>query len=138
MSEPLNTYGLTPLKFWKLFDIDGWQLLVVAEVNDDDNGFSLVYSTAFEELGSTVDFKIGYSTQGEPSQKVEDILKDIFEKIDEEAARKAMQVVLDNAGPAVLKMLGREGGSFGDMQVSEIAMKDGTKVRFDTDPSDED
>lgn len=137
MTEPLNTYGLTPLKFWKLFDIDGWQLLVVAQTNDDDNGFSLVYSTAFDELGSTVDFKIGYSTQGDPSEKTEDILKKLFDEVDEVAARKAMQVVLDNAGPAVLQLLGREGGSFGDMQVSEVAMRDGTRVRFNTD-QDED
>lgn len=138
MNQPLNTYGLTPGKeAWKLFLIDGWQLLITTEQDEeDDTSFKLVYAIQIDEIGK-IEFKIGYTTQGDPSETVEQLLQKMFDEIDEEAARKALQVVLNEAGPAVLQMLGREGGDLGGYEVSEVGLADGTKVRFGAPQHDE-
>jgi hypothetical protein len=89
MSAPLNTYGLTPLKLWKFWEIDGWQLLVsVREHEDDASRDSVVFAVGCDQI----DGEISMSISGHPH-----VVAKIFgESVnDEAAARTALQAVFD-------------------------------------------
>jgi len=89
MSAPLNTYGLTPLKRWKLWEIEGWQLLIfVEEDEDDEERDAVIFTTGVDQLGEGLTLKI----TGSP-----DAAQKIFEMSanDETGARKCIQQLLD-------------------------------------------
>lgn len=95
----LNTYGLTPKAgAWKLFEIDGWPLLVQADSNDDGDGWGLRYSTSVggDTCAEVVSVWLGSATANE---KLEQAFDNTFAEIDEAGARKGLQMLLDQVGP---------------------------------------
>lgn len=100
MSDPINSHGLTPLKFWKLHEIDGFQLLVsLQEHDEDENRDQVVFETGVEELGSTMQMAIS----GPP--KAMRLAFDMAAK-DEAGARCALQKLFDQVH-ALLPSLGK-------------------------------
>lgn len=91
----LNTYGLKPLKWWKLFEVEGWQVLVSVEEDEEREGrFGVRISTAFDALGDVT--SITLSAEGrEFAERVFDEMND---------GPKALQMILDQAGPLVARM----------------------------------
>jgi len=96
MSEAINTYGLKPLTWWKLFEVEGWQVLVsVEQSEDDDDRYALTFSTAFEALGDVTSVKVSGSGREWAEQA--------FEATSD--GRKAIQAILDQAGPLIAEMV---------------------------------
>lgn len=86
----INTHGLTPRTepYWKLFEIDGFQLLVSWEENEhEDDLWDFVLQTALDRY-DVVEARL--------TCNVEVVVRKLFEDYDEEAARKGLQFVLDN------------------------------------------
>ncbi len=92
----INDYGLKPLKWWKLFEVDGWQCLVSIEGDeDDDTRFSVCLSTAFEALGEVTTVRL--------SGKGREWAETVFDGIND--GPRAIQMILDQAGPMLSRML---------------------------------
>jgi len=96
MADALNTYGLTPLTWWKLFEVDGWQVLVSVEQDEeDDDRFAVCFSTAYEALGEVTTIRL--------SGTGEEWAREVFNATTD--GRKALQMVLDQSGPLLVKMM---------------------------------
>jgi len=92
----LNTYGLKPLTWWKLFEVEGWQVLVSVEQDeDDDDRYVVCFSTAFEALGDGTTIKLSGNGR-EWAERVFAATND---------GPKALQMILDQAGPLVAEMV---------------------------------
>lgn len=95
--EPINTYGLTPMPtpWWKLFEVDGWQVLVSVEEDEEREGrFGVRISAAIGELEEVT--SITLSAEGE------DFARNLFaEMVD---GRKVLQTFLGQVGPTLNRM----------------------------------
>ena len=108
MSE-LNTYGVkpNPQKQWKLFDVDGFQLLATLDESDGDDGdgYGIRYSTALDGDVNVVSFWIGArTTSGDINAATYENFESIFNDMDAAAARKALQQLLAQVGPVLAKL----------------------------------
>lgn len=86
----INSYGLTaPTKpYWKTFEIDGFQLVVSCDENEEEDGvWDLILQTAPEEHGM-IEVKVKCN--------VESVVRNLFDGYDEETARQGLQFVFDN------------------------------------------
>lgn len=107
MSEPLNTHGLkpNPNPQFKLFDVDGFQLLMGLDSNNDGEGYGIRYTVAFDIEGlAPVSVWIGVNRgDGEDiSDEACAAWDGIFADADQDSARKALQVVLNQVAPALV------------------------------------
>lgn len=95
----LRDYGLTPgPSTWKLFEIDGWTLLASVGPDEHGNGFGVRYTTNTED-GQEVSVWIGDSSDDGEDNPVVDALLQAWEEMDEDGARKALQLLMDQAFP---------------------------------------
>lgn len=105
----LNTYGLTPTKQWKLWEIDGFQLLVTLEEDKDNEDHDCVrFATNIDEMG-----EVAVSIKGPPA-----VMQKAFgmAATDEASARQNLQGLLDQvvktfpslAPPQQMSTKGRE------------------------------
>lgn len=94
----LNTYGRSPGKTdWKLFEIDGWTLLIELGPNENGDGLGIHYRTTVAELeGMSVSIWFGNANENE---RTEALFEKTFREIDDDGARRGLQVLLDNALP---------------------------------------
>lgn len=109
-AEVLETHGIEPkgAPEWKLFEIDGWQLLAQPDENDDGDGWGIRYSTAVsDEAIGVVYIWLGNSKENERTAALFD---KTFAEMDEDKARKALQILLDQVGP----IIGRQASIRGD------------------------
>lgn len=99
--SPIKTHGMTPKVGveWKLFVVDGWQLMAQACENDEGNGWGIRYSTAVEdsEVG-VISIWVGNPNDNE---RTADLFDKAFAEMDEPAARKAIQVLLEQVAPLI-------------------------------------
>lgn len=106
MNQPLNTHGLAPASRpgWKVFVIDGWQLVVSLDSNDEGDGWGLKYATTVEGIDDAeISFWLGATS--DPTPKMEAAFADIYDTMDEEGARKGLQMLLDHIGPTCRRIL---------------------------------
>lgn len=84
----LKTYGLTPTKQWKLWEIDGFQLLVTLGEDEDNEDHDCVrFATNVDEMG-----EITIGLKGSPA-----VMQKAFDAAatDEVSARQNLQGLLD-------------------------------------------
>ncbi len=109
-AEVLETHGIEPkgAPEWKLFEVDGWQLLVQPDENDNGEGWGIRYSTAVsDEAIGTVSIWLGNPNENERTAALFD---KTFAEMDEEKARKALQVLLNQIGPIIGRQASIRGG----------------------------
>jgi len=87
--KTIDSHGLKPdAPFWKLYQIDGFQLLVFWQENEDEEGkWDLVLSTSVEEWGEL---------QAKVIVNNEAFVRKTFEGYDDEKARSGLQFLFDN------------------------------------------
>ena len=96
----LNTYGLEPKTetAFKLFIVDGWQLLAHVDSNDDGDGWGIRYTTVIGGDTNIGEVSIWVGNVKD-NERTEALFDKTFAEMDDAAARRAMQVVLDHVGP---------------------------------------
>lgn len=103
--DALRTYGLTPGEPpWKLFVIDGWHLKIERGNNSDGDHWGLTYSTEVLPHGLQISIFVGHPDE---DGALCEALDASFNDMDEERARKGLQMLLDHAAP----MMSQEGGA---------------------------
>ena len=93
----LNTHGLTcGPQNWRLFDIDGWQLLAALDGGEHD-GAGIKYSICLEHGGiGEVSMWIG---KIDADSQVQDHFAKLLTEMDHAKARAALQQLLDQVAP---------------------------------------
>lgn len=94
----LKTYGLKPRPGeWRVWEIDGWPLLAQVDENDDGEGIGIRYSTS---LGGDNDAGVVSVWVGSTkfTDKLDESFTSILAKTDDNQARKALQMLLDQVG----------------------------------------
>ncbi|WP_295709534.1 hypothetical protein [uncultured Brevundimonas sp.] len=92
---PLNTYGLEPMSWWKLFEVDGWQVLVSVEEDEQREGrFGVRISAAIGQLEEVTTITL--------SAADERFARTVFAEMTD--GRKVLQTFLDQVGPMANKM----------------------------------
>ena len=95
--EPLRTYGLKPMDtpWWKLFEVEGWQVLVsVEESNEVAGRYGVRISATISELEEVTSITLSASN--------EDFARKLFAEMDD--GRKVLQAWLDQVGPMANRM----------------------------------
>ncbi len=114
----MNTYGISPRRFWKLFEHEGYQVL--AHVSEDEDGnVNCVLEGCVPELNDvgTTQLKMG-------SGGKEDVARAMFDGLGEPA--EVVTGFFEHVGPAVQSMLG---GSLPEgYEVSGVSYDNGVKV----------
>lgn len=122
----LNTYGMkTPTPTWKLFEVEGFQVLASVVCDEDDDKFKLFLEGDAPGLGQ-VTIKLGGSNGSEElAQKMFDALG-----VGESTPEKVIQGWLDQVGPVVGSLSGGDGLPEG-YEVDKVVYDNGAVVSGD-------
>jgi hypothetical protein len=122
MSGQLNTYGLKPEgPTWKLFEVEGIQVLVSVGYDDDDDSYHLAFEGDVPGLGSAT-MKLGNGKKELAQQ-----MFDMTGTSEESTAEKIVQTWLDMVGPVIQSTTGMPEG----YAVDKVTYDNGAEVRGD-------
>ena len=111
----LNTYGLkpNPVPQFKLFNVDGYQVFMALDSNDNGEGYGIRYTVPLDTPG-LMPVSIWVGTNSESNAPISEanckVWDDAFAATDEEGARRALQMFFDQAGPALVRLMERNHG----------------------------
>lgn len=92
----INTYGVQhDAPWWKLFEVDGWQLLVAVEPDEDDDDGDHWAVRLTLNTDATLQASVALKA---PSEKV---ARQMFDGVTD--GRRAIQGILDQVGPMLAK-----------------------------------
>lgn len=139
--EPFNDYGLRPdpKPQFKLFEIEGFQLLAALGGSDNGTGYGIRYTIPFDIAEvEPVSLWMGVSRDDdeELTEEVTAIWDETFAKMDEPAARKVLQGILKEIAPAILTLQGKA-DDLGGFELGSVTMDNGLRVQFAPSESDD-
>lgn len=122
----MQTYGISPKRFFKLFEHEGYQVLVHVSEDDDSGEVACVLEGCIPELNDvgTTTIRIGVNGDLSDEKQVE-LARKIFDSLED--AEAVVNTFLSQAGPAVQSMLGLSDLP-SEYEVSKVKYDNGVEI----------